>query len=83
MSLAYSHIAAPGSAEEWDLVGHLEEFFRRRRLVSPGDRLLVAVSGGVDSTALLSAAFPMALLISSFQSAPQSPTRAVFEWSSS
>ena len=52
MSLAYPHIAAAAPVEEWSLLGHLEEFFHRRPL-APADRLLVAVSGGIDSTALL------------------------------
>jgi tRNA(Ile)-lysidine synthase len=35
------------------LVDDLERFFRRRAPLSPADRVLVAVSGGTDSTALL------------------------------
>jgi tRNA(Ile)-lysidine synthase len=45
--------AAEPPADESRLVDHLDRFFRCRQPVASGDRLLVAVSGGVDSTALL------------------------------
>lgn len=44
--------AAPAAGAR-DLVDHLQRFFERRQLLAAGDRLLVAASGGADSTALL------------------------------
>ena len=53
MSLPVSTAAIAAAAGTPQLVGHLDRFFRRRQPATPGDRLLVAASGGADSTALL------------------------------